>query len=84
MSNLLIKTDISKPANQNPRPSWKASTEEEKELYKKSLDEKQYDIFVPIPLVTCNDVKCCETEQCDMLDKLAIDVIETIQSSAED
>ena len=83
LSNLLIKTDTSEQAKQEPRPSWKASTDEEKDLYRSLLDEKLSGIFIPLPLVSCEDVKCSNPDHCDMVDKLAIDVLEAVQTSAE-
>ena len=83
LSNLNIKSDVSDPAIQKPRPSWKASSQEEKSMYKTCLEEHLSGIAVPLPLVACNNVKCTNPEHHDMVDKLAIEVLEAVQTSAE-
>ena len=82
-SLLHVKTDVSESVKPEPRPSWKSATQEEKDMYKTCLDEQLCEITVPLPLISCIDVKCTNPAHCDMVDKLATEVLEAVQTAAE-
>ena len=83
-SALNIRMDTSSQSKIPSKPSWKSSTEEQKDQYKHQLDEKLDHIFIPSCVLLCKDVKCRSKEHCDSVDKLAIDVLETVQLTAEE
>ena len=83
LSSLNITLDITESKGSNPKPSWKVSTVEEKEVYKITLEERLNMISVPQPILQCKEVKCRCSEHCDLVDQLAIQVLETIQTTAE-
>ena len=51
----------------------------EKEMYKNRLEEKLSRINVPDPVQHCRDVKSRCLEHCDLVDQLAIEVLETVK-----
>ena len=53
-------------------------------MYKNRLEEKLRRINVPEPVLHCRDVKCRCSEHCDLVDQLTIEVLETVQATAED
>ena len=57
---------------------------EEKEHYKITLEERLNMIRVPQPILQCKEVKCRCLEFCDLVDQLAIQVLETVQTTAEE
>ena len=63
------------------KPSWKKATEEEKENYTKSLEDKLSSIEVPEGL-SCSDVKCKDTNHCNDADEFITSVLECVESAA--
>ena len=79
-----LKLDVSESVKPVPRPSWKAASLEEKEIYKNFLEEKLQHIAVPHPVLHCKDVKCTDSAHCDMVDQLTIEVLEAVQLAADE
>ena len=84
LSSLNIKLDLSDQSQQSSKPSWKSSSVEQKEQYRNQLENKLNNITVPSCVLQCRDVKCSSMDHCDAVDKLAIDVLETVQHTAEE
>ena len=70
LSTLNIKLDTSDQFKENSKPSWKSSTEEQKQQYKQNLEEKLNSISVPSCVVQCKNVKCSSTDHCDSVGKI--------------
>ena len=56
---------------------------EQKDLYKHRLEESLSNIVVPHCLHECKNLKCKNRDHCDSVDELAIEVLETVQLTAE-
>ena len=80
----MIQVDISDAAKQEPKPSWKNASLEEKEQYKIILDKRLCHITIPQEVATCTDVKCKNQQHCEMVDSLTIEVLEAVQLAAEE
>ena len=52
-------------------------------MYRECLEVKLGEISVSHSVVTCMDVKCAKIDHCDMVDNLAIEVLEAVQTTAE-
>ena len=52
-------------------------------MYKNLLEEKLSRISVPECVLQCRDVKCRNMDHCEMVDQLTIEVLETVQVTAE-
>ena len=83
LSALNLKLDTSHEIRGSSKPSWKTSSLEQKALYKYSLEKNLNSITVPHCLLHCKDLKCKNAAHCDLVDKLAIEVLETVQLTAE-
>ena len=84
LSHLNIAVDVTNVIKQDPKPSWKSASEQDKNLYKIKLEEKLSNINVPVTMVACRDVQCTNPEHKDMVDKLTMEVLEAVQVSAEE
>ena len=84
LSALNIMLDHSEQLKASPKPSWKSSSLDQKELYRHQLEDRLDHITVPHCVQQCKDVKCRNTDHCDLVDQLAIDVLETVQLTAEE
>ena len=83
-SGLNISLEFSDQLRKSPKPSWQSSTVEQKDQYRLELENKLSYITVPLCVLECKDVKCRNSDHCDSVDKLAIDVLETVQATAEE
>ena len=83
LSGLHVNFDVIDSAKQKPRPSWKSATLDQKAMYKICLEDQLGNINIPHSIVSCADVKCNNKEHCDMLDNLAVEVLEAVQITAE-
>ena len=82
-SPLHLKLDVSEQVKHEPKPSWKRASAEEKESYIACLEEQLAFISVPTPVLECKNVKCRNQDHCDMVDQLTINVLDTVQTVAE-
>ena len=83
LSSLNLSLDASHEIRRTSKPSWKSSSLEQKDLYKYRLEESLNNIIVPQCLLECRNLKCKNQDHCDLVDKLAIEVLETVQLTAE-
>ena len=79
-----ITIDVAETVAPIQKPSWKKASLSEKETYTFCLDEKLSHISVPAQVLECVDVNCSDKEHCDLVDKLTIEVLETVQVVAEE
>ena len=70
-------------ANQNPKPSWKKSSSEEKELFSQALQNKLEDVTVPNSL-NCRNPSCDTHAHRADSDRYIEDVLNAISDSAGD
>ena len=79
-----IQHEVSVPTAPKPRPSWRKATDQQKEEYKFWLEDRLAGITVPVSVFSCKNVHCQDTGHRDDLDKFTLDVLETIQTVAEE
>ena len=84
LSALNIRLDLSDQLQQSSKPSWKSSSVDQKEQYRNQLENRLTNITVPNCVLQCKRVKCRSSDHCDSVDMFAIDVLETVQHSAEE
>ena len=64
-------------------PPWQTLSDEEKEGYVQILEEKLENMNISIPCLSCRDVHCKTEEHIRSLDLFMIDLLETIERSAD-
>ena len=70
--------------NEEPKPSWKKSTPEEKESFKLTLDVLLSQLEVNEDMSSCKDVHCKDEEHIKATDDMMIAILESIdKASAE-
>ena len=74
----------SAPIKQKPKPSWKKSNSEQKENYKIELENKLQSLVIPPSIISCRNVGCKDPVHREELDHFTIELLETVQSAAED
>ena len=79
-----IEHDFSQPKPSKPRPSWMRSTCEQKLEYKSLLEERLAMLTTPESVINCGDVHCRDSQHKEDLDKYTIEVLEAVQSVAEE
>ena len=67
-ANPLEENNRSVP-NQNPKPSWKKATQEQKESFPTILNEKLSTLAIPNEIINCRNIKCSIIEHCEKADE---------------
>ena len=79
-----ISESSTAPKQSKIRPSWKKSSSEQKSNYKAKLQEQLGQVSPPDSLRNCTDIHCSNPNHREELDTFIIELLETVQSVAED
>ena len=77
------QVDSTPPVQHKAKPSWKKAKLEEKDNYRKVLEEQISNLKVPDSLKQCTDVKCKDPTHKEELDNFTMDLLETMHNVAE-
>ena len=79
-----LQHDSSSQKRGKPRPSWKKSSLDQKEEYRRQLEFQLSNLEVPDSINTCDDVHCRDPIHREELDRFTLDLLETVQNVAEE
>ena len=79
-----VEQQVSGPALYKPRPSWKKSKPEQKDNFKTELEDRLSRLETPLSVTTCRDVGCKDPAHREDLDNFTLDLLETMQTVAEE
>ena len=78
-----IQSEVARSVLRKPRPSWKRSTEEEKEQFKGLMEVKLSTLYTPLSVTDCKNIKCKDNIHKQDLDKYILELLEIVQQAAE-
>ena len=84
LESLTINPSVIKASQYNPRPSWKRATQYDKNMYKYVLETKLNAIAIPTQITECSDVHCNDEVHRQAIDWFATEVLEAVQTAAEE
>ena len=84
LESITLSPSVKKASQSNPRPSWKQANRDDKNMYKYLLETKLNSIVIPAQITECNNLHCKDEIHLEAVDWLATEVLEAVQSAAEE
>ena len=83
LESLTIVQSSAQHSTSRSRPSWRTAGQEEKDLYKYTLEAELGAIMIPTQISECKDTHCKAEEHLEALDWFAAEMMEAIQRAGE-
>ena len=80
----LFPTELSPPNIREPKPCWEKANIEQKEDYKRMLQESLKSVEVPTHISVCQNVHCKNDSHNNECDDLLLSVMEKIKSATDE